>query len=201
MRLFQYWFVVGFLIILLPATEASDRDQSTFWQMMRASGKGAMVTKVHDHGRTIYYLTHDTNASPVLGVIQNHGRQFSTATALRAEFESELEGNEISISLGNEVEVFNDSNDQSIRVLNFTKVDIATLYGVTIDKVTDLALHGIPIDTSTDGNVMPMSSESDVKGNWYFLPAVLVCSSGGFLIFHFGIRKRLAQKRRMKNSP
>jgi hypothetical protein len=153
---------------------------------------GAQVVKVQDHERTIYYLTHCTNAADVLSSITKCGRKFPSAMALRAEYVREFggaTGDEVRIALGTEVGVFNDLNDPSIRVRNFTRAEIATLYGVTIDQVTDRALHGIPIDKS---NEMATASESGTK-KWLVLSAALLVCAGGWVTYWFGIRKRPAQ--------
>lgn len=68
MRLSQYGLVVGILIIVFPANDASGGDKSTFWKIMREDATGAHVVKIQDNGRIIYYLTLDTDAIPRLVV-------------------------------------------------------------------------------------------------------------------------------------
>ena len=201
MRLFLYWFVVGFLVIApsVRGASADDHDKSAFWNAIRLVGGRVLAVKVQDHGRMIYYVTPISNSAELLSRVKKTSRQYSTVIALRAEFESESEGYDMELSIGDDRRVFNDSDEQGVYVLNFTKDEIATLYRVTIDKVTDRALHGIRIDESTDRNVIPMSSESDIKKNRYLLLALLAGCSGGLLGYLFGTRRRLAQKKRMKD--
>jgi hypothetical protein len=127
MKKFLYLLAIISVVLSLSARDVDDTDH--LWDSMRMM-KGALVVKVKENDVIRFYLTPDTNAEPQLSSIIERARRYRSVDELRSDFERNIGSFEVSIFLGNDLEVNNDTNDHEIQILRLTKEETSVVFGV-----------------------------------------------------------------------